>query len=304
MAQAILDSGLAHCRVVVEREGPLLLTLALAGLTGGIGHCTGMCGPFVLSQVGARLERVPAAGMREWHRLTGALLVPYHLGRVTTYALLGAVSGLLVSRVGGFASLKLVSAGLLLLAAALFVAQAWPRLVALLRAWHQQRQDDAGPQRLRRGCAKAGGCRPARAAAQEAPQVTAAAGTDPGAATTGGGPNPGGGRGRMDPRRWIRSLVAAPTGGRGYVLGLMLGFLPCGLVYGALAAAAATGDAVAAAMGMAAFGLGTVPALVGVGLLGHLAGMRWRSLVVERVAPLLLVANALVLTGLALRLLA
>ncbi|WP_244411059.1 sulfite exporter TauE/SafE family protein, partial [Nitrospirillum viridazoti] len=25
----------------------------MAGLTGGFGHCVGMCGPFVLAQVGA-----------------------------------------------------------------------------------------------------------------------------------------------------------------------------------------------------------------------------------------------------------
>ena len=38
-------------------------------------------------------KRVPAAEMREFHRLAGAALVPYHLGRATTYAALGAAAG-------------------------------------------------------------------------------------------------------------------------------------------------------------------------------------------------------------------
>lgn len=44
-------------------------------------------------------------------------------------------------------------------------------------------------------------------------------------------------------------------------LGLSLGFLPCGLLYTALMAAAATGNPLSGFVGMVAFGLGTMPAL-------------------------------------------
>ena len=50
-----------------------------------------------------------------------------------------------------------------------------------------------------------------------------------------------------------------------WVLGLVWGFLPCGLVYTALAGAAGAGDALSGAAWMTAFGLGTAPAVVGVG---------------------------------------
>lgn len=83
-------------------------------------------------------------------------------------------------------------------------------------------------------------------------------------------------------------------------LGLMLGFLPCGFLYAALAASAASGDPATAALGMAAFGLGTVPALVAIGLAGHAAGHRWRGLLAS-VAPFILVANAALLALLAIR---
>lgn len=47
-----------------------------------------------------------------------------------------------------------------------------------------------------------------------------------------------------------------------FVVGGVLGLLPCGLVYGALALASSTADPMTGAASMFAFGLGTVPALV------------------------------------------
>jgi sulfite exporter TauE/SafE len=48
-------------------------------------------------------------------------------------------------------------------------------------------------------------------------------------------------------------------------LGLLWGWMPCGLVYGALATAAASGSAAAGAATMASFGLGTLPMLLSMG---------------------------------------
>ncbi len=53
---------------------------------------------------------------------------------------------------------------------------------------------------------------------------------------------------------------------RVYLAGALWGWLPCGLVYGALAVAAFTGSAAAGALAMLAFGLGTLPNLLAVGL--------------------------------------
>ncbi len=50
-----------------------------------------------------------------------------------------------------------------------------------------------------------------------------------------------------------------------YLPGLAWGFIPCGLVYGALAAAAFAGSAPGGAAAMAAYGLGTLPWLAGTG---------------------------------------
>lgn len=97
---------------------------------------------------------------------------------------------------------------------------------------------------------------------------------------------------------WLKRLFAAPTGWRGYGLGLLLGFLPCGLVYAALMAAAAKADPLIALFGMTAFGLGTLPGLLLVGFGGQYVTARWRPLI-GYLSPILMGANAFVLLSVA-----
>lgn len=247
---ALLAAGISHCSVVISDKGSLLASLFFTGLVGGLSHCSTMCGPFVLSQVSARMEAIPARDMREWHRLTGAALLPYHLGRATTYMILGALGAALAGTLSSLAGLRWVSAVLLIFAALMLIGYALPQLKVAL---------------------------------------------------------PGG---ALAERWWsgriaglARPLFSAPLGWKGYCLGVLLGFIPCGLLYGALTAAASTGDPVAGAFGMGAFVVGTIPTLFAVGLLGHLAGQRWKGWV-RTGGPVLLILNAGVLTWLAFTLVA
>ncbi len=58
-------------------------------------------------------------------------------------------------------------------------------------------------------------------------------------------------------------------------IGLVWGWLPCGLVYAGLALALASGGALEGALTMLAFGLGTLPALISLGFAGRwLAALR------------------------------
>ena len=62
-----------------------------------------------------------------------------------------------------------------------------------------------------------------------------------------------------------------------FLAGLLWGLLPCGLVYGALAAAAFAGSPVAGAAAMLAFGAGTLPLLLAAGLgIARLRGRLFR----------------------------
>lgn len=70
---------------------------------------------------------------------------------------------------------------------------------------------------------------------------------------------------RIEP--YGRRLVPVDTLTRAFVFGMIWGWLPCGLVYAALALAATSGDVVRSTFTMLAFGLGTMPAVMGVGIM-------------------------------------
>lgn len=64
-----------------------------------------------------------------------------------------------------------------------------------------------------------------------------------------------------------RKLIPVKTHAHAYLFGMVWGWLPCGLVYSALALAATAGDVATSALLMLAFGLGTLPAVMGVGIM-------------------------------------
>ena len=63
-----------------------------------------------------------------------------------------------------------------------------------------------------------------------------------------------------------RRFVPVRSTGQAYLLGLVWGWLPCGMVYAVLALALASGSATGGATIMLAFGLGTLPVMLTMGL--------------------------------------
>ena len=236
-ALSALASGFAHVGHETAAGG-ILVALFTAGLLGSLGHCVGMCGPFVLAQTEQRLSRVPADRLRGFHRVSGGGLLPYQLGRLTTYIALGALAASVTGELAAFSGLRWVAALLLLSAAVSFLGHAVRRIRFRL-PWRST--GDSVWSRL----------------------LT----------------------------RIARPLFTNPTGARGYALGLALGLLPCSLLYGAIAAAAATMDTATGAAAMAAFALGTMPALVAVGCFGDFALGRWPK-VARTLAPSVMIMNA------------
>lgn len=64
-----------------------------------------------------------------------------------------------------------------------------------------------------------------------------------------------------------RKLIPVKNRSQAFLFGMVWGWLPCGLVYAALAVAATAGDVTKSALTMLAFGLGTLPAVMGVGIM-------------------------------------
>lgn len=228
---ALCRAGLTE---IGEPSAAIAMSLFVVGLAGSALHCVGMCGPFVLGQIAADGARSTTAG-GEWRRLGGAALVPYHLGRLTTYTLLGLLSGAATAIFASTGFFNLLCA-LLLAAGAIFMALQGLGLVA-------------------------------------------------GIASPFGG--------------WLTRtaglLATSHHAAARYALGLVLGLLPCGLIYGALGAAAGTGSPWRGGLAMAAFAAGTIPALVLVGWGGAFLRRRLQHLGRWIFAPLLLVNAALML---------
>jgi sulfite exporter TauE/SafE len=234
----------AFCSADTAFQGGLLLGLLTAGAAGSVVHCGPMCGVFVLGQVSERMDRLPADRLCQSQRIGNGLLLPYHLGRLTTYAGLGALAAGSLGFFGRQAWFGDLSGALLMIAALLFLTKALalvlPSVVNIDRA----------------------------------------------------------------PRVWSRLIgTLARRIERGsafgeYLFGLALGFLPCGLLYAAIAAAAASGRPAIGAAAMVAFGLGTAPVLMLIGVVGRAAGRRWNRAVTVA-APVLMTLNAALLLALA-----
>ena len=90
---------------------------------------------------------------------------------------------------------------------------------------------------------------------------------------------------RLGGKLWVRieplgrRFLPVNHPAKALALGLVWGWLPCGLVYSALAWSLATGDAARGALLMLAFGLGTLPMLSAMGAaarwLGNVARLVW-----------------------------
>ncbi len=81
-----------------------------------------------------------------------------------------------------------------------------------------------------------------------------------------------------------RKLSRARGPGQALALGLVWGFLPCGLVYSMLALASLAGSPAEGALVMLCFGAGTLPALVAAGLAASRLGALARSTLLRRSA--------------------
>lgn len=236
-------------------SGVALWGAFLLGLTGGFGHCLAMCGPFVAaaSLAEGRSCAVGAAVGGGGSRAgAGRFQLAYHTGRLLTYALLGAVLGLLggvgaLASLGGPFSPTSVTRWLKLGAGVAMVAIG----AVLLVAW-------------------------ARGRGAKLPEPTAAITRLP----------------------WFSATVgrlAGRSGWWGLPLGGLMGLLPCMPLLPVELAALATGVPLYGALTMLAFGIGTLPALVGFGAASGLVGRRARGWLVPAAAALVLVLGAVTL---------
>lgn len=90
---------------------------------------------------------------------------------------------------------------------------------------------------------------------------------------------------------WLKTFLAAPGIAGPLVAGVFTGFIPCGLVYAFLLKASSTGTMGIAVLTMLAFGLGTIPMMVAVGMSGQFISGKNRARIFK------LAAWCIVVTG-------
>jgi sulfite exporter TauE/SafE len=194
-----------------------LITPLTIGLLGSM-HCVGMCGPIALA--------LPLGRRSEMGRLIA--LLTYNIGRISTYALLGTVFGLLGKSfyLAGIQRQVSVFLGILLLLGILV-----PSLVSQksrLSSWWY----------------------------------------------------------KLFGNLYQEMSVLLKKGSLSsiFVLGIINGFLPCGLVYVALAGALAQSEVYNGSLFMVMFGLGTAPAMFAIGWASKYISLSLRNKI-RKVSP-------------------
>ena len=91
----------------------------------------------------------------------------------------------------------------------------------------------------------------------------------------------------------ISDLFKRGTFSAMFLIGILNGFLPCGLVYVALAGAIASGDAISGAAVMILFGLGTVPTMFAATIFGKFININIRRKITKAVPVFALVLGLL-----------
>ncbi len=101
---------------------------------------------------------------------------------------------------------------------------------------------------------------------------------------------------------WFRKIFSTLIQSKNHLaflfLGVINGFLPCGFVYIGLSAALLTGDPINASLFMMAFGLGTIPALFTLSLMGSFISLNFRNKIKKAIPVFsILVGVILILRG-------
>ena len=90
-----------------------------------------------------------------------------------------------------------------------------------------------------------------------------------------------------------RGLLPVRTSSQAFLLGLLWGWLPCGLVYSVLIWAVSAGSALQGSLLMLAFGLGTLPNLLAMGVIARRFSGFMHQAVVRKVAGAMIIVLGL-----------
>lgn len=220
---------MSYLQIIFSNDFTIIASLISLGFFGGFTHCMGMCGPFVMTQVSNRLEKVPLEKFSSLQKLQNLALLPYHLGRITTYSIIGVFCSFFTQNIEDLTHFEYISAAFLLVASIIFLGLFLEKNIfniclSFLKIFFKNKLPFKSKTLENKGLKL-------NFLFRQVSKVI------------------------------LPSLLQNPKGLNGYFLGVILGFIPCGLLYGAFLLAGATTNPAFAGFGMCLFGLATFPAL-------------------------------------------
>lgn len=270
-------------RTAIGSDIALISSLLSLGFFGGFSHCSGMCGPLVLTQVNSKLQNTAIDDFVGLARLTKLALLPYHFGRITTYSFIGLCCFFARQSLDNFFGFRLISSILLISGAvffaAIFIAQNHKIAKKIIAQFSRFTNSTFLPifislnSLMSRSFAK--NLLPFKSQFF-VKFVSKLANFF---------------------HQKVRILLQKNDATSTFVLGLILGFIPCGMLYLAFTIASNFSSAIFALIGMLTFGVATFPALFSVAIFGKLLFKLPEFKIIANIA---LLANIFMLTKLAL----
>jgi len=225
----------------------LISNLFSLGFFGGFSHCIGMCGPFVITQVSSNLQKTSLVNFNFFTRLKNSALIPYHFGRIISYSFIAFISKLILKSFDNTRFYEIFSAILLIIGAIFFLRillednsfliKFINNLKKFLINFIGNKSHFAQKKLLKNFTMKLTKINFFKVVYQKLYAI-------------------------------LKYLFANPRGINGFILGLILGFLPCGLIFGAVAITLNFSSPILSAFGMMIFGLSTFVALFFTGYFG------------------------------------
>jgi sulfite exporter TauE/SafE len=114
------------CNNSIFQGSSMLVSGMLTGLVGGFSHCAGMCGPFAITQTINNYDKNSINKFGTFERIKGAALLPYHLGRISTYTILAMVATYATSSFFTEAGYKKFSIAAIIVAALFLIGVLFP----------------------------------------------------------------------------------------------------------------------------------------------------------------------------------
>lgn len=242
----------------------LIISLFLIGISNGFTHCISMCGPIAVGQVSMRLMQIPKDKMTQLSKLKAGIAFSYYIGKAITYGTMGIIMSLLLNAFIKQYWFKLLKFGILIVLISIFCLMAVDKIKIII-SYILSKYKNTHNKYFNNLNIKNNNLNN-NLNLNKLSYLS-----------------------KISKRinnlytktilNKINKLKLNSSGWQGLILGMLLGLIPCGLVYTVLATAVSTSsNAYIIGIAMLAFGIGTFPSLFIVSYFGQIILQKYKKI--------------------------